>query len=141
MAQFPRKRHTHTPRRSIGTVSTTLSISTSAALCSVANLAPSVPSIKPHYQFAAPSEDSMQATLLKLCSSTGGVEKSARCCVCLHLCMCETVRGRGTPCLFYYSYSCVDPLSAHRHLPETHTAHTDVLLYRSGLSSGSLRPS
>lgn len=130
MTPFPRKQQTLTSWCSgAKCVSNTLSISASAALCSDANLAPSVPSINPHYQFRTPSEDSTQATFLKHCSSTSGVEKCVCMCICvrLHLCMCETVRSRGTPCLFYYSYSCVDPLSAHRHLPEIHTAHTDVL--------------
>lgn len=48
-------------------------------------------------------------------------------CVCLHLSVCEAVRIRGTLCLFYYSYSRVDPLSARTHMPEIHTEHDGVL--------------
>lgn len=74
----------------------------------------------------------MRTTFLKHCSSTSRVGKCVCMCICvrLHLCMCERPHSTVSPCLFYYSYSCVDPLSAHRHLPETHkahTAHTDVL--------------
>lgn len=77
----------------IQSVLSTLSVSTSSALCSVANLVPSVPSINPHYHFPAPSEDSMQATFLKHCSSTSGVEK----CVCVCICACVRERTVEAP--------------------------------------------
>lgn len=112
---------------SVGIQNVSNTLSTSTALCNVANLALSVPSIKPHYHFP-PSLGELHANriLKALFIHQQSGKMSAFVCVCICAC-CERAHSRGTPCLFYYSYSCVDPLSARRHLPEIHTAHTDVL--------------
>lgn len=78
----------------IQSVSSTLAIATSTALCSVANLAPSGPSINPHYHFP-PSLSGLHADhiLKALFTHQQGGKMCAFVCVCICAC-CESVQRR-----------------------------------------------